>query len=142
TGHGIEGSSVQTLMDTNLFARLHELDLSMNASLGDRAARLLAAERSNTLTALDVRATSVTAFGLRQLLQARSWPAMRRLGIVTRLLFPQGFSPAAFEQEWVSRPLAQQLTSLSLVDMPVGVAGLTALLRWEGLSRLEELRLH
>src|SRR5262249_34662683 len=62
-GQGIEGPLIQTLIDTGLFARLEELDLSGNRAMGDRAARLLAAERSNTLATLHLWGTNVTPLG-------------------------------------------------------------------------------
>ena len=140
-GNGIEGPLIQTLIDARLFGRLHELDLSHNPPLGTGAARLLAAERSNTLSMLDVWGTNVTAHGLPHLLRARSWPALRRLRVNARSLFAHGFNADRFEHEWAGTPLGQQLTDLHLDGVPLDGEAVAALLAWPGLSQIEELRL-
>lgn len=139
-GLGIEGPLIQTLIDVGLFGRLEELCLGANGSLGDRTARLMAAQRSNTLTRLNVWGTNVGSFGLRQLLQARSWPAMRDLGFNAARLFTGGLTEGDFQRLWAEQQLTSQLTAFRWADAPLQ-DGLACLTRWEGLSRLEQLSL-
>jgi len=139
---GIERPAIQTLIDTGLFGRLEELDLGENRALGDGGTRLLAAERSNTLVTLVVRGTNVTALGMGQLLQARSWPALRRLEFVANVLFRDELTGRAFEEVWCRHPLTTQLTSFHWAGRPLGSEGLGCLLNWEGAARLERLVLY
>ena len=67
-GHGIEGPLIQTLIDTKLFARFTSW-ICRSTPRWATGRRASWPQTSNTLAALDLRATNVTAYGLRQLLR-------------------------------------------------------------------------
>src|SRR5207244_8424257 len=68
-------------------------------------------------------------------------PALTRLGMNAALLFPRGLTAQAFEREWTSAPLAEQLTVLRFSSFPLDRTALDVLLGWPGLARLRHLGL-
>jgi uncharacterized protein (TIGR02996 family) len=140
-GQGVEGPLIETLIDTGLLARLHELDVANNHALGDRAARLLVSGRSNTLRRLDVQGTNLSVFGVRQLLRSRSWPALTRLDLNAALLFSGGLTAGTFQNEWAETALGPQLTNLCFSAFAMEDESLDVILGWNELTRLEELTL-
>jgi uncharacterized protein (TIGR02996 family) len=140
-GHGIEGPLLRTMNDTGLLARLEELDLANNKSLGDSAVRRMVETRLDRLGALDIRGTNLTAYGVRNLLQTPSLPALTRLGVNAAILFPNGLTSSAWEREWSSAPQAARMTELRVSNYPLDRTALESVLTWPGLTQLRHLSL-
>jgi uncharacterized protein (TIGR02996 family) len=81
-GNGISTLGMQSLVHSPAFVRLRRLDLTRNASIGDKAVRLLAhAEGAKELQALNLAGTNATLHGLRALFQSSRLPLLTILNV-------------------------------------------------------------
>jgi len=81
-GNGISTLGMQSLVHSPAFVRLRRLDLTRNASIGDKAVRLLAhAEGAKELQALNLAGTNATLHGLHELFQSSRLPRLTILNV-------------------------------------------------------------
>src|SRR5262245_22862946 len=81
SGLHCELPSVLALRESGLLGRLQRLDLSGDRAIGDRAVALLADTPAPRLESLGLRATNLTAFGMKALFRAGRWPRLHTLSV-------------------------------------------------------------
>jgi uncharacterized protein (TIGR02996 family) len=146
SGHDFSNPLIGWMIERGWLGRLRTLDLSGCSSVGNGAARMLAAAEAPLLESLDLRRTNLSPPGAAPLLAASRWPRLARLALP--FLLPQ--AEAASLSIEPSRLMAWQLQELftlpppdhlDLADASLTSASVQALALWPGLARVRALSL-
>jgi uncharacterized protein (TIGR02996 family) len=138
-GHGLQGPALAALAGCGVLDRLTHLDLSNNATLGDRGVRVLAEAGAERLQVLRLKGTNLTAAGALALLHATTLPRLHSLRFDPRALFSPDRGPSAALDELLAAPLLGRLSDLDLTGAPLGAGGARTLAAAPALANLTAL---
>src|SRR5262249_12292967 len=133
--------SVLALRESGLLGRLQRLDLSGDRAIGDRAVALLADTPAPRLESLGLRATNLTAFGMKALFRAGRWPRLHTLAVDAAQLLRRSGNSAASLAELLAAPLLPRLRNLDLSGAELDAGLVRALGASPALGGLRELSL-